>query len=273
MEEENSSPPESAENKKEKKLNKIILIVVLILLLLLISAGLVYYFIFYEKDNSDNSDKNGGATEAEQKKETKKVDLSQYDGKILKITSQGGNLEGSGYIVYDEENDKLKLEYQAVLNADLPINGTCGGSVDGKNGCDDMIRHEYAQQTISQKYPERTYKNFLFPILCNKDRKLNHDEYKDFINIYSSSACDIDNHVQEKTSTFLVRGKYMEFESYEEMLGMFDVIVYDASQYWVETTDPNKEYEVEGTREFQLESENSILPENEVERYVIEIKE
>lgn len=267
---------EEGQKQEENKKSKIILIIVLILLLLLISAGLIYYFVFYDKNISNNYDKqNNNSTVEENEAKKEEVDLSQYDGKILKITSNDGNIEGSGYVVYDKDEDILKLEYVAILNADLPVNGTCGGSTDGVNSCDDMIRHEYAQKTVSQKYPERDYDNFLFPVLCNKDKQLNHEEYKNFMDIYSSSACEVDDRVQEKTSTFLVRGKYMKFESYEEMLGMYNVIIYNASQYWVEDTSQalTEEEKARGERRFTLESKKSILSENEVRRYIIEIKE
>lgn len=263
------------EEKKENKKGKIILIIVLILLLLLIGAGLIYYFVIYEKNVSgDSNDVNKeGEQEKVEKEEVEKIDLSIYDGRVLKITSSNGKIEGNGYIIYNAEKDNLGIEFQALLNDDLPVNGTCGGSVDGANGCDGMIRHEYAQKTTSKKDNSKNYGVFLYPVLCNKDQHLEKDKFGEFITFYEAETCGIDPQIQEKTSTFLVRGKDMEFEYYEEIFGLYDVVVYDSSQYWIETTDPNKEYEVEGTRQFQLDSSSSILPKNEFRKYVIEIKE
>ena len=255
--------------KNENKKGRVILAVVLILLLLLISLGIIYYFVFYEKNGS--SDSNSEIEKGEQE-ETEKVDLSQYDGKSLNITSPDGKAEGRGHITYDIEQNSLDIEFHALLNDDLPVNGTCGGSVEGANGCDGMIRHEYAQEITSQENSDKSFGTFLYPVLCNKDVILEGDRLEEFVTFYEAKTCGIDTHVQEKTSTFLVRG-VMWFESYEEIFGLYDVVVYDASQYWIETTDPNIDYEVEGSRTFELDSDSSILPENEYSSYVIEIKE
>ncbi|NQU99908.1 MAG: hypothetical protein HQ538_04170 [Parcubacteria group bacterium] len=256
------------EEEKENKKGKIILAVILILLLLLSSLGIIYYFIFYEKNSSDDS---SDANKESEQEEIEKVDLSQYDGKSLNITSPDGKAEGSGYIAYDIEQNSLDIEFHALLNDDLPVNGTCGGSVDGANDCDDTIRYEYAQEITSQENSDKSFGTFLYPVLCNKDVILEGDRLEEFITFYEAKTCGIDTHVREKTSTFLVRG-VMWFESYEEILGLYDVVVYDASQYWIETTDSNIDYG-EGGRTFELDSDSSILPENEFSKYVIEIKE
>ncbi len=264
------------EEKKDKK-SKIVLIIVLILLLFLIGAGIIYYLVFYnrnESSNQANNNENNRVSLAEDKEKINEIDLSQYDGKILKITSVDGKIKGSAYLTYEADVEKLKMEYQAFLNDDLSVNGTCGGSVDGKTACDDMIRYEYAQKTISQNNPDINYGVFLYPVLCNKDRYSEKDKFKDFTSFYGAEACGIDDQIGEKTSTFLVRGQ-IEYDSYEEILGTYDVVVYDSSQYWIETTETemSEERKAKGERRFELESDKSILPKNEVNNYVMEIQE
>lgn len=265
--------PES-ETKEPKKKSKLVLIILALLLLLIIGLAVVYYFAFYNKDGVGDTTDKKDATE-QQQEQAAKVDLSQYDGQTLKIISTKDNIKGTVWLTYDQENNKIKAEYQALLNDDLPVNGTCGGSVDGRDKCLEMIRHEYAQETTSQKDSSKKFDVFLYPVLCNKGQLLDTDRQGEKFDFYGASACEVDNKIQEKTETFLVWGR-LEFDSYEEILGLYDVVVYDSSQYWVETTDENAAEladDPEGTRRFELESEKSIEEKNKVRGYVMEFGE
>ncbi|MBU1178461.1 hypothetical protein KJ903_04595 [Patescibacteria group bacterium] len=267
--------PESSKSNEPKKKSKLVLIIFALLLLLIIGVGLVYYFVFYNKDSADTDSQDTTSEQTEQTKETVKVDLSQYDGKVLQITSSKDNIEGKVWLTYDSEDDSLKAQFNALLTADLPVNGTCGGSVEGATGCQDMIRHEYAQKTISQKNSSNSFGVFLYPVLCNKTKQLEKSEWDTKFEIYGASACGMDTHIQEKTSTFLIWGQ-IYYDSYEKILGLYDVTVYDSSQYWIETTDKNSQKykdDPEGSRYFELESQDSIVDKNKVSDYVMEFKE
>ncbi|NQV12767.1 MAG: hypothetical protein HQ530_00495 [Parcubacteria group bacterium] len=268
--------------KNPKNKIKIFWMIVIIVLLLLLVLGVVFYFVLSDRDGTagifgskDKSEEQTQEQQTEQTEEATKVDLSQYDGKVLKITSDKDNIEGKVWLTYDSEDDSLKAQFHALLTADLPVNGTCGGSVEGATGCQDMIRHEYAQKTISQKNSSNSFGVFLYPVLCNKTKQLDKSEWDTKFEIYGAKACGIDTHSQEKTSTFLIWGQ-IYYDSYEKILGLYDVTVYDSSQYWIETTKTKPEGladDPEGSRTFELESEKSIVPENKVSDYVMEFKE
>ena len=263
-------PDKRPKNPKSKI--KIFWAIVIIILLLLILLGVILYFVFYDRDGSAGIFGKKGQSQGQQ---AEQADLSQYDGQTLKITSTENNIKGTAWLTYDEENNKIKAEYQALLNDDLPVNGTCGGSVDGRDKCLEMIRHEYAQKTTSQQDSSNSFGVFLYPVLCNKEKLLDKENMNDKFDYYGAIACEVDNRIQEKTSTFLVWGR-LEFESYEEILGLYDVVVYDSSQYWVETTDKTSQKykdDPEGSRYFELESNDSIEEKNKVKSYVMEFAE
>lgn len=268
-------PDKRPKNPKSKI--KIFWMIVIIILLLLMLLSAIFYFVFYNRDGSAGvfGKKDQSQEQTQEQQQDSKVDLSQYDGKILQITSSKSNIKGTVLLTYNSDRDKLEAQYQALLNDDLPVNGTCGGSVDGRTKCQEMIRHEYAQQTTSQQDKRYSFGVFLYPVLCNKTKQLEKSEWDTKFDIYGASSCEVDNHIQEKTSTFLIWGK-IEYDSYEDIQGLYDVVVYDSSQYWVETTDKNSQAykdDPEGSRYFELESDKSIVPENKVKSHVMEFKE
>jgi len=250
---------------KKKNNNRILLIIFLVLLLLTIGLGVVYYFVFYNQDESKIFGDNSKEIKSSKQKEEKEDDSSQYDGKVLKITSTDDKINGRAYLTYNEEKNNIKVEFNAFLNDNLVRNGTCGEPMDGKSsGCGKMIRYEYVQKTISQKNSDKNYGVYLVPVLCNKNQLLEKDKLGDFGKFYGTETCGLDYQVGAETPTFLIRGK-IEFSFYHEILGLYSVVIYNPSLFWkiVDGSDGD----------FILDSDRALKEGEKVKDYVIEFGE
>ncbi|MFH0853673.1 MAG: hypothetical protein V1853_04695 [bacterium] len=246
-----------------EKSNKSIIIVIIIIIIL--GGAIGGYFLLQNNESTEVSNTNAAAANTTTQN-TNTVGLEQYDGKLLEITSTGNKVAGVGKVVYQADKDNLLVYFHSFINDTLTLNGTCGSPAGGGD-CQDMIRYEYHFKLL--KGNNLKYGAYLYPILCNKDA-YPADITQTPWSFYGSSACEVDDHVEALTESFMARG-YIEFDSYDGILGAYNIEVVDSSPYW--KTEEVDDGNGGTTTQYSLDSETALVQGSEVASYIIEIKE
>ncbi len=215
-----------SQEKESKNKSSKWLIIAVVIVLLAILVGVIFW------PTAETTNTNAIVNSAIQKtnQETNQPQsLEDYDGTGLTITSDDGKTFGQAYVEYLEDDDVLRVYYNAITTYVAAQNGTCGAPASDV-GCGDKIRYEYAHTLTSNAKPDRYNDSSFYPVVCNKD------QYPEIItespfNFYGANSCDVDYQIGAETETFLSYGHF-DVESFAHATGTFELAVFDSSESW-----------------------------------------
>jgi len=167
---------------------------------------------------------------------TSSGDLKKYDGRVLNISSENGNLKGLAELTYRKmgDSDYLMVDYLILINDKLKENGKClpRDHPQYRTGCNGRIVYEYTNNLITDDV--NSGEGSLNAVYCNKDEFPDLDETENLYNFYGGKACGLEGEYPATKNFFATFS--ISFESYEDILNTNIFELYDSSDSWVITS-------------------------------------
>lgn len=254
----------------EQSKKKILFIVIPACVIIFILGSIYFIFSANQKNNSINTNLivNASIPMNLNSSAVLTSSLKQYDGKVLKISSDDGKMSGQAWIKYINESGKesLRVRYNIFLNDELNLNGTCGGN--DKPNCGKIIAYEYDHKIFTLNKNQYMNGATVFPALCNKNQQIANPDVS-FTSYYGATQCGVDSRYGAPTSVFVLNGK-MNFQSYEDILQSYKISIIDSSKFWYSiptpgSTDPNE-------KQYRLDQDKALANGLEVKSYAIKIE-